>query len=150
MKPRITALAATCLLVIMAPIAAETKGSYFAVIVSDIRTSAEWYKSTFGLASGAPLSEPGRYTIVNLQKQGIFVELLEIEAAGERPETRVHGPFKVGVLVSNLSEFVAQLPDAIPEPKVILDTRNSLRLIQLHDPDGNTIQIMEILDSSTE
>lgn len=143
-------LSAFLLLVVTPTIDADAEGTYFAQIVSDVDASAEWYQSTFGLTPGARLSESGRYKIVNLHGPGVFIELLELDDAIDRPEGRVKGPFKVGMLVSDLTDFIARLPDSIPEPKVILDSRNGLRLVQLSDLDGNIIQIMEILDGETQ
>ena len=136
-------LAAFILIALVAPAGAETRGVYFAVIVSDIDASTEWYRSTLGLSLGAQLGDGTRYKIANLRKPGIFVELLELQAASERPEGRIEGPFKVGLLVDDLSAFIAQLPDSVSEPEVIVDPRNNLLLLQLSDPDGNIVQVME-------
>lgn len=149
MTRKFVSFSAFCLLIVAPAIHAEAEGTYFAQIVSDIDASAEWYKTTFDLALGTELSQSGRYKIINLHGPGLFIELLELDDVIERPKGRVKGPFKVGMLVSDLSGFIARLPDSIPKPKVILDSGNSLRLIQLADPDGNTIQIMEMLDDET-
>ena len=130
------------------PSAAEAKGSYFAIVVTDIQTSLAWYESVLGLEVSARVSESGRYEIVNLRGAGLFIELIKLEAATDRPDNVINGPFKVGMLVSDLNEFTAQLPDSIAEPEVISDTRNELLLIQLRDPDDNTIQVVELLNSS--
>ena len=127
---------------------ADTNGSYFAIIVTDVQTSLAWYESVLGLEISSRVSETGRYEIVNLRGAGLFVELIQLEAGIDRPERFITGPFKVGMLVNDLSEFKAQLPDSIPEPEVVSDTRNQLLLIQLRDPDNNTIQVMQLLESS--
>lgn len=126
---------------------ATTEGSFFAIIVSDIEASQQWYASSFNLVPGPMVSASGRYSIVNLQKPGLFIELLELETAEARSEGYIRGPFKVGLLVNDLSDFVAGLPDTIPEPDVIHDTPNNLLLVQLRDPDGNIVQVMELLKS---
>ena len=128
--------------------AAEARGSYFAIVVTDIHTSLAWYESVLGLEVSARTSESGRFEIVNLRRAGLFVELIQLESATDRPDNIIKGPFKVGMLVSDLNEFAAQLPDSIPEPEVISDTRNELLLIQLRDPDNNTIQVVELLNSA--
>ncbi len=127
--------------------AAEAEGSYFAIVVTDIDASLAWYESVLGLEVSARVAESGRYEIVNLQGAGLFVELIKLEAAADRPDNVISGPFKVGLLVSDLDEFMARLPDSIAEPEVISDTRNDLLLIQLRDPDNNTIQVVELPDS---
>jgi hypothetical protein len=148
MRLKLSALAAFCILLTATPISAQIEGSYFAVIVNDIEASAEWYQSTFRLSVGARSSEPGRYKIVNLSKRGVFVELLELDDASERPEGKITGPFKIGWLVNDLNQFIAQLPDSISDPRVIFDSENKLNLIQLRDPDGNIIQIMQMLEGA--
>ncbi len=124
-------------------VADEPNGSYFAVIVNDINVSAEWYMSTFGLAAGERMVQEGRYEIVNLQKPGLFVELLELDGAGDRAN-RAQGFFKAGFLTEDLDAFIASLPDSVSKPSVIEDSVNKLRLVQLKDPDGNTIQVMQL------
>ena len=46
------------------PGTAEAKGSYFAIVVSDIRTSSAWYESVLGLEVSARMSESGKFEIV--------------------------------------------------------------------------------------
>ena len=130
----------------LTPIAgfAGAEGSYFAIIVDDIDASAKWYEATLGLEERSRVVREGRFTIVNLVNAGLFVELIELEAAADRPEGRIEGPFKVGLLVDDLAAFVAGLPDGITEPEIIADTANNIQLAQLQDPDGNTIQVVEL------
>ena len=130
--------------------AADTNGSFFAVIVRDIEAASTWYASTFGLAAGEWMSEPGRYKVVNLRKPGLFVELLELDGARTRPEGRVEGPFKLGMLVDDLDAFIAALPESVAAPDVINDERNNLLFVQLRDPDKNIIQVMQPLSSGAD
>jgi hypothetical protein len=146
MEPRTFAILALLLLLAGTAAYAETEGSFIAVIVNDIDESAQWYESTFELVPGERISESGRYEIVNLWKPGLFVELLQLTAADERPDY-VKGLFKAGILTSDLEEFAALLPESVPKPQILSDTTNGLLLMQLRDPDGNIIQIMELLDS---
>ena len=125
---------------------AAIEGSYFAVIVNDLDTSQEWYETVLGLSPESTLSEDDRYKIVNLKGRGLFVELLELATAQDRPEGLVRGPFKVGMLVRNLEEFIAGLPESVAEPDVISDPTNGLVLIQIRDPDGNIVQVMRLID----
>ena len=146
MEPRTFAVLALLLSLAGTAVYAETEGSFIAVIVNDIDESAEWYESTFDLLPGERLSESGRYEIVNLRKPGLFIELLQLTAADERPDY-VKGLFKAGILTSDLKEFAALLPESVPKPQIISDTTNGLLLMQLRDPDGNIIQIMQLLES---
>ena len=147
MEPRTFAILALLLLLASTAVSAEAEGTFIAVIVNDIDESAEWYESTFDLLPGERLSESGRYEMVNLRKPGLFVELLQLTAADERPGRYVKGLFKAGILTSDLEEFAALLPESVPKPQIISDTTNGLLLMQLRDPDGNIIQIMEFLES---
>ena len=124
-------------------VCAEIEGSFIAVVVNDIDESAEWYQSTFNLLPGERLSKSGQYEIVNLRRPGLFVELLQLAAAADRPDY-AKGLFKAGILTSDLEAFAASLPDSVPTPQIISDTANNLLLMQVKDPDGNIIQIMQL------
>ena len=152
MTPKLRKTSQLAILVALAVSAlanAASEGGYFAVIVSDIDASAKWYRSTFGLAPVSSLTDAGRFEIVNLSKPGMFVELLQLDAAARRPASRIEGLFKAGILVDDLVAFIDDLPLTQEKPEVIVDERNKLRLIQLRDPDGNAIQVMELWDDST-
>lgn len=148
MRHLFTVILSLSWLLVPMPCAAEAKGSYFAIVVTDMRTSLAWYESVLGLEISTRVSESGRYEIVNLRGTGLFVELIKLEAATDRPDSVVNGPFKVGMLVDDLNEFASQLPDSIAKPKLVSDNENELLLIQLRDPDNNTIQVVELRDSS--
>jgi len=124
-------------------------GSYYAVVVRDIEVATAWYESTLGLRVISRLNEAGRYDIVNLQGPGVFVELLELADAQPRPEGLIHGPFKVGMLVDDLDRYIGRLPATMPRPEVVEDAANGLMLFQLHDPDGNVLQVMQVIDATT-
>lgn len=146
MRSKLCGFFLTCLLASTATSAADTKGSFFAVIVKDMGVSLAWYKESLGLEIVTRMTESGQYDIVNLFGPGLFVELLELPAAAERPEGRIEGPFKLGMLVDDLHEFVAGLPESLSEAEIISDTNNGLLLLQLRDPDGNIVQVMEMLE----
>ena len=121
-------------------------GSYFAVIVSDIDASVAWYEAHLGVTESTRLADAGRYEIVNMVRPGLFVELLELADAATPPDGRVRGPFKLGALVADLDAIVAALPAAADAPGIVEDANNGLRLLQLRDPDGNVVQLMQLLD----
>lgn len=125
-----------------APARADVEGSYFAIIVNDIDASVAWYESTLQL-DRVSSGKTDRFEIVNLQGRGLFVELIELRSAAERPGGRIKGPFKLGILVDDLESFVQELPESMPEPDIVGDEANKLRLVQLRDPDGNIIQVMD-------
>lgn len=120
-------------------------GSYYALVVADIDAASAWYGETLGLEETSRLADEGRYAIVNLGRPGLAVELLQLAAASARPEGYLTGPFKIGMLVADLDAFLATLPADIETPRVIEDEENGLLLVQLRDPDGNIVQIMQRL-----
>ena len=101
---------------------------------------------TLGLTAGKRMSEQGRYDIVNLEGPGLFVELLELADAANRPDGFVKGPFKTGMLVDDLRSFVASLPAGEAQPEIVEDEANGVLMIQLRDPDGNIVQVMQAGD----
>ena len=125
---------------------ASIQGSYFAVIVNDIEASRDWYETVLGLQKVSRATSKGRYDILNLAGPGIFVELLELDAAGDRPGGQVKGPFKVGMLVDDLTAFAAGLPAVAADAEIIYDKKNSVLILQLKDPDNYTVQVMQLVD----
>lgn len=125
--------------------AAEVSGSYFAVIVSDVSVSSAWYRSVLGLEEVSRSTEEGHYDVINLAGPGIFVELLQLNAAGPRPEGYTEGPFKVGMLVTDIGAFLNTLPVDAERPALIHDEQNGLLLVQLRDPDNYIVQVMQLI-----
>jgi len=122
---------------------AKIVGSYFAMIVSDVEASRNWYQTVLGLKEVSRSTERNRYDIINMAGPGLFVELLELGAAAERPGGQIEGPFKVGMLVDDLTAFAAGLPATSAEANIIYDQANGVVLLQLKDLDNNTVQIMQ-------
>ena len=125
---------------------ASLQGSYFAVIVSDIDAARNWYQTVLGLKEHSRTADRGRYDIINMVGPGLFVELLELDAAASRPGGQIEGPFKVGMLVDDLTAFAAGLPAVASQAEIVYDRKNSVLILQLKDPDNNTVQVMQILD----
>ncbi len=140
------------ILVLLFPIAlysaeeTEIQGSYFALIVNDVDGSSSWYQAVLGLEELSRSTEEGSYDIINLVGPGIFVELLQLPHAGERPGGQTQGPFKVGMLVEDMERFAATLPAAVSPPNIVFDRENNLLVLQLRDPDNNTVQVMQVLE----
>jgi len=125
------------------PAEATIQGSYFALIVSDVEASRSWYQTVLGLEEISRSTERDRYDIINMAGPGLFVELLELDAAAERPGGQIEGPFKVGMLVDDLTAFAAGLPATTAEANIIYDQENGVVLLQLKDLDNNTVQVMQ-------
>jgi len=120
-------------------------GTFFAIIVDDVDVSSEWYQSVLGVQQKSRMSREGQYDIVNLAKPGLFIELMELSNAADRPEGYTKGPFKMGFLVDDLEAFVASLPESTVTPDIIHDERHGLLMVQLRDPDDYILQVMQVL-----
>ena len=122
---------------------ATIQGSFFAVIVSDLDASRNWYQTVLGLDVVSRATQADRYDIINMAGPGLFVELLKLGAAAERPGGQIEGPFKVGMLVDDLTAFAAALPAAESDANIVYDDNNKVLILQLKDPDNNTVQVMQ-------
>lgn len=139
-------LLTTIALVLSCPAAAtepRPDGSFFAVIVSDVETSAAWYRDTLGLETVNRLADGQDYDVILLAGPGLFVELLQLTEAASRPEGYTQGLFKTGFQVPDIKAFVEALPESVVVPDIIEDERNAVSFLQLRDPDGNIVQVME-------
>ena len=123
---------------------ARIEGSFFAVIVNDVEASRNWYQTVLGLEQVSRSTERDRYDIINMAGPGLFVELLELSAAATRPGGQIEGPFKVGMLVDDLTAFAAALPSTASDANIIYDQKNEVLILQLKDPDNNTVQVMQL------
>lgn len=125
------------------PVWANSIGSpqYFAVLVTDVDRSAEWYRTAFGLSdAGGSQADDGSWQIVNLRNSNLFVELIRDDRAQE--VDRAKGFFKVGFQVPDVREVADAVERATGErPRVLEFTEFGVRILQIHDPDGNTIQL---------
>ena len=50
------------------------------------------------------------------------------------------------MLVEDMERFAATLPAAVSPPNIVFDRENNLLVLQLRDPDNNTVQVMQVLD----
>lgn len=116
---------------------------YFAVDVENMETSVAWYKMALGLkelegsASEAP---DGRWQIVNLYNDQLFVELIRDNRA--QKVERAKGFAKVGFQVESTNEIANRIFQLTGERfRVVTWEKFNMSILQLHDPDGNTIQL---------
>jgi predicted enzyme related to lactoylglutathione lyase len=114
---------------------------YFAVTVMDVSESAKWYRAAFGLSElDRSKAEDGSWEIVNLRNDQLFIELIRDDRAQGVEGAR--GFTKVGFQVSDVDAVAALVGQATGErPRVIEYPPHGVRLIQIHDPDGNIIQL---------
>lgn len=112
---------------------------YFAVFVTDLARSIEWYKNTLALQEmGGSEDENGAWEIMNLGNDRLTVELIRDDRA--IAVDRAIGFFKVGFQVPDVRLIASRFAES-RRPRVLEFARFGIRIIQLHDPDGNTIQL---------
>lgn len=119
---------------------------YFAVYVEDVVTSAAWYRDVFGLrALGGSEADDGSWRIENLRNGQLFVELIYDDRT--RDVDRALGFRKVGFYVSDVDVVADRVERAKGErPRVVEIEEFGQRILQIKDPDGNTIQLMSQLE----
>jgi catechol 2,3-dioxygenase-like lactoylglutathione lyase family enzyme len=119
---------------------------YFAVRVSDVDRASEWYRAAFGLEEiERSRAEDGTWQIVNVRNEHLFVEIVRDDrsANAEGPA----GLYKVGFHVPDVRVVADRVAaSGFERPRVLHFERFGVRIIQLHDPDGNTIQLFSPLD----
>lgn len=130
-----------------APVAEISSPQYFAVLVADAETSAAWYEATFGLERlDHAKAEDGAWEIVNLGNRELVVELIRDNRAQEAQRPR--GFFKVGFAVPDVEAVAGRLAAGGAEPpRIVDDAAHGVRILQLKDPDGNTIQLTSPLEA---
>ena len=105
---------------------------------------------------GARAAEIDRWTSrdgttrgLNLGRAELFVELVEIPEA-PRVE-RGQGVYKVGFWVPDVEAVADRVAEATGErPRIVPFPTHGLRLIQIKDPDGTTIQISEAMGGDAD
>jgi uncharacterized glyoxalase superfamily protein PhnB len=124
----------------------ETPGApaYFAVDVSDVDAAIEWYSRTFGAELlDDNTAEDGRWRIANLRSGAFAIELIQDRRSTPVEEgARHHGLVKVGVSVDDVRLVADRVAETTGErPRVLDFEQHDIRLIQLKDPEGNTVQL---------
>lgn len=114
---------------------------YFAVSVSDVDRSVEWYRSALGLELIDDTSaEDGRWRIANLSNALVFVEIIRDDR--DTAAERATGIAKVGFQVPDLDSVADRVErDTGERPRVLDFERHRIRILQLRDPDGNIVQL---------
>ena len=132
----------------------EGAAGFFALSVSDLDASVQWYTEMLDLTATRLPSSP-KAQIALLQGDGLAVELVQVSAAfalqDRLPDVQkrylVHGIFKAGFFVKDLDATVAELGrrGATFKVKTFTDEVLRARSILLLDNSGNTIQLFERL-----
>ncbi|GAB5519865.1 MAG: hypothetical protein RhofKO_21160 [Rhodothermales bacterium] len=122
---------------------------FFAVIVSDLDQSSAWYARALGVTEHDRwTSDDSTARIINMTSERLFVELIWLADAPN--VNRDRGFHKVGFWVPDVDVIADRVEAATSErPRALDFPDHELRLIQIKDPDGNTLQISESLLSDT-
>ena len=120
---------------------------YFAVLVAEVDRSVAWYRTVFGLQEiGGSKAEDGSWQIENLSNEQLLVEIIRDDRAQE--VERARGFRKVGFQVPDVRAVADRVARATDErPRISEFAEYGIRLIQIQDPDGNTIQLSSPLRS---
>lgn len=118
---------------------------YFAVIASDVDTSMQWYCTVFGLQKiGGSQADDGTWRIENVRDEHLFVEIIYDQRA--QKVGHALGFRKVGFAVPDIDAVADRVEKAIGErPRIVEFKQFNQRILQLRDPDGNTIQLFSKL-----
>jgi catechol 2,3-dioxygenase-like lactoylglutathione lyase family enzyme len=92
-------------------------GAFFALSVSDMEASVQWYSEKLGLKVTMRAPKVNGATATVLEGSGLIVELVQDDAArpltaaapGVKESLRVHGFFKAGVVVNDFEKTLAML-----------------------------------------
>ena len=127
--------------------------AYFAVDVVEMDAAIAWYTQALGLeVLSDTTAEGGLWRIANLGREEILIELIfdrRSSALGEGD--RVHGLAKVGFSVPDVRLVADRVEaDTGERPRVLDFESGGIRLIQLHDPEGNIIQLHSPLSDEPE
>ena len=120
-------------------------GSFFAISVSDLEASTQWYSEKLGLRSIMSVPKQRGAVGVNvLQGNGLTVEIQQHDGAEpdsrEAPAQR-HGIFKVGVFVQDFDATLAQLrARGVPIFMGPFRSSNQPPQVIVRDPSGTLIQ----------
>ena len=118
---------------------------YFAVYVKDVDRSVAWYQAKFGLRPlGGSAAEDGSWRIENLGNEQLLVELIRDRRA--KGVDRALGFRKIGFYVSDVEKVADRIARATGErPRVVEFEELNQKILQIRDPDGNTIQLLSSL-----
>jgi len=119
---------------------------YFAVLVADADRSAQWYRTAFGLRElDRSAADDGSWQIVNLTNDHLFVEIIRDNRTQDVDDAR--GFTKVGFHVPDVEAVADAVGRATGErPRVLEFARHGVRIVQIRDPDGHTIQLFSRLE----
>ena len=125
---------------------------YFsALIVKNIDSSANWYRSVLGLKTRSLPGTSQGIKVAILESPQIIIEIIENSAwldpnevlKGKPEGTRLHGYFKMGFKVTSMDSFIEYLNKLnITIPRIYKDDSGKRNFL-IEDPDKNLVQFFE-------
>ena len=93
------------------PVLGDVRGAFMALSVADLAASRRWYVEKLGLRPTLEVPPGNGGAVVVLEGGGLIVELVRLDSAVARTRSpeRVHGYFKAGVVVDDLSRVLGEL-----------------------------------------
>ncbi len=118
--------------------------AYFAVDVGDVDSAIAWYSQAFGVELvDDTTAEDGRWRIANLGNEHVSIEIIfDRRSTVADGDARFRGLVKTGMSVADVRVVADRVEaDTGERPRVLDFEAHGIRLIQLHDPEGNVIQL---------
>lgn len=125
---------------------------FVAVAVEDVDQAVSWYTAALGLEQiDDTTAEDDAWRIVNLANEHFFVEIIrddrEARETPGKPQKPWLGFAKVGFRVPDLEVVADRVERATgARPRIVDFVRHGVRIMQLKDPEGNTLQLTSPLD----
>lgn len=132
----------------------ETEPFFWAVIVSDMNSSVDWYKKNLGLSVRYLNNYEERgFKQAALERPGLLLELIEMDSAimpdevnnADGKKARIGGFFKIGLQVDDFDKWYAWASQSniVFHGSVVTDPVSKKRTVIILDPDRNRVQVFE-------
>jgi hypothetical protein len=131
----------------------EPHSCFIAMVVSNIDTSVNWYRSNLGMKLKNRVESKERgFKQANLTRSQIHIELIELnsmvskkDVSKNEPNKEIQGVVKFGFVVKDFNNWYSQMlkQKVRFHGKIVRDDETGKRMFLIEDPDDNKIQIFE-------